>query len=68
MIVHYIENECGGVVRSECDNNWRLVGYEWDSALHEQVVELVRAGKLEIKDDYGICTKAVTKADLPEGN
>ena len=65
MIVHYIENECGGVVRSECDNNWKLVGYEWDPALHEQVVELVRAGKLEIKDDYGICTKAATKADLP---
>lgn len=68
MIVHYIENECGGVVRSECDNNWKLVGYEWDPALHEQVVELVRSGKLEIKDDYGICTRAVTKADLPEGN
>lgn len=66
MIVHYIENECGGVVRSECDNNWKLVGYEWDAALHEQVVELVRSGKLEIKDDYGICTKAVTKADLLE--
>ena len=68
MIVRYIENECGGVVRSECDNNWKLVGYEWDPALHEQAVELVRSGKLEIKDDYGICTKAVTKADLPEGN
>ena len=68
MIVRYIENECGGVVRSECDNNWKLVGYEWDPALHEQAVELVRSGKLEIKDDYGICTKAVTTADLPEGN
>ena len=66
MIVDYIENVSGGVITPECDHNWELVGYEWEPELHQQAVELVRAGKIELEgvSDWGLCNKPVTVEDL----
>ena len=67
LIADYIENVCGGSIEATCDDSWHLVGNDWDPLLHEQAVELIRAGKIPLADEGGdqeLCTKAVTKADL----
>ncbi len=66
MVADYIENVCGGVIRPECDHNWKLVGYEWDPELHERAVAYVRAGKIELEgvSQWGLCNKPVTVDDL----
>ena len=52
----------------EVDGNWRLVGNDWDPALHEKAVEAVRSGKIVLDENDGssreLCTKVVTEADL----
>ncbi len=48
MIREYITEACGGVLKPECDHNWKIIGNDWDEDLHRQAVELVREGKLEV--------------------
>lgn len=48
LIRDYIVNVKGGVITPECDNNWRIVGNDWDEDLHQQAVELIRDGVLTI--------------------
>ena len=31
-----------------CDNNWRIIGNDWDEALHEKAVELINEGILTV--------------------
>ena len=49
IIGDYIHKLKHGVIKRECNNNWKLTGYEWDDALHTEVVEKVAAGKLTIQ-------------------
>ena len=48
LIGDYIAAVKGGTITPECDNNWRLVGYSWDEALHQKAVELLADGTLTI--------------------
>ncbi len=64
MILDYIVNECDGVLVPQCDNNWRIVGNDWDPELHQQIVEYVRAGKLEVPCPFDVASGPITEDDL----
>lgn len=67
MIGEYIRTVKGGVLTPACDNNWRLVGYEWDEALHQRAVELLADGTLSIpssEDGRTPNVKSITVDDL----
>lgn len=40
LIADYIQNVKGGSISPVCDNNWSIVGIDWDEELHQRVVEL----------------------------
>ena len=47
--------------------NWKLTGYSWDEAKHEQVAQLIRDGKMQLKtsqDGRYTNTESITEADL----
>ena len=73
MIVDYIQNVKGGRITPECDNSWRVIGMDWDEALHRRAVELVADGTLELAGDdkhlpsYAITEDDVRVADLVDG-
>ncbi|MCR4746486.1 MAG: 5'-nucleotidase C-terminal domain-containing protein [Lachnospiraceae bacterium] len=67
MIVDYIENECDGKLKAECDNNWKIVGNDWDEELHNKAVELENEGKLEVpfdSDRNKIAVDPIRESDL----
>ncbi len=64
LIMNYIVNECEGVLRPQCDNNWRMIGNDWEEALHLQAVEYVKEGKLKVKCRNVIATEPITEEDL----
>ncbi len=67
MLREYIVKECGGVLKKECDNNWKIVGNNWDEALHRQAVELVKEGKITVPctdDFHRLATGPVREQDL----
>ena len=67
MIREYIVHSKGGVLLPECNDNWRLVGYEWEDALHQRAVELLREGKLTIptsEDGRTPNARSITVNDL----
>lgn len=68
LIGLYIQDVKGGVITPQTDNNWKIVGNEWDEAKHEQAVELLKDGTLTIptsEDGRTPNVKAITEADLP---
>ena len=48
LIADYIINVMGGTLNAECDNNWRIIGNDWDEALHAKAVEQLADGTLTI--------------------
>ena len=48
LIGDYIVNVKNGVITPACNNNWKIVGNDWDEEAHQKVVELVKEGKLTI--------------------
>lgn len=69
MIADYIINVKDGVIRSETDNNWRIIGNEWDENLHEEVVDLLSEGVLSIPDSENgkiFNTSPITVEDLEQ--
>ncbi len=67
LIRDYIVNVKGGTIVPECDHNWKIVGNEWDEALHQQVVELVQEGVLVIptsEDGRTPNVQSITEEDL----
>ena len=51
MIADYIQNVKGGTISPKCDNNWSIVGIDWDEELHQRAVELVADGTLTLSRD-----------------
>ena len=52
---------------TEENANWKLTGFSWDEEKHAQVAELVKEGKLELKnsqDGRYTNTASITEADL----
>ena len=67
LIGDYIRNVKHGVITPECDNNWKLTGYEWDEAQHAEAAEKVASGELEIpvsEDGRSENIKPITADDL----
>ncbi len=46
MIKVYIEEQ--KIIKPELDNNWKLIGYNWDQTKRDTVVKLVNEGKLAL--------------------
>ena len=73
MIADYIQNVKGGKIVPERNNNWGVVGYNWDEDMHKRAVELVANGTLELKGDqkhlpsYAITEDDVRRVDSNEG-
>ncbi len=67
QIGEYIKTVKGGTITPVCDNNWKIVGNNWDEALHQKAVEQLAAGKLTIptsEDGRTPNVKAITVNDL----
>ncbi len=67
LIGEYIQTVKGGTITPECDNNWKIIGNDWDEALHQKAVEQLAAGKLTIPSSADGRTpnvKAITVNDL----
>jgi 2',3'-cyclic-nucleotide 2'-phosphodiesterase/3'-nucleotidase len=67
LIGDYITNVKKGIITPELTGNWKVTGNEWNTELHNKVVELVAAGTLTIpmsEDGRTPNVKSITKADL----
>lgn len=67
MLGEYIKTVKGGVIEPIVDNNWKIIGNDWDVAKHEKAVELLREGKLLLGkevDSRTLATKKITEADI----
>ena len=67
LLGEYIRTVKGGVLTPEMDNNWKIVGNNWNPADHEKAVQLLREGKLSLSENADSRTlpgKAITTADL----
>ncbi|MGN0707558.1 MAG: 5'-nucleotidase C-terminal domain-containing protein [Faecalibacterium sp.] len=67
MLGEYIRTVKGGVIEANVDNNWKVVGNNWDAAKHDQAVALVNAGRLSVSDDpsgRNLPDKVITETDL----
>jgi len=47
MIADYIQKVKQGKLKAECTPNWRIVGNDWDEALHQKAVEALRDVRLK---------------------
>ena len=67
MIRIEIENSSNQTIAVKSDNNWSIVGYQWDETLHKKVAALVNSGKLEIpksEDGRTLNVQSITVKDL----
>ena len=67
LLGEYIRTVKGGVLTPAMDNNWKIVGNNWNPADHEKAVQLLREGKLSLSENADSRTlpgKAITTADL----
>lgn len=67
LIADYIQNVKGGSISPVCDNNWSIVGIDWDEELHQRAVELVADGTLTLNRDYKhLPDVAITEEDVKQ--
>ncbi len=67
LIGDYIKNVKGGKIQPSNPLNWEIIGNDWDKAKHEEVVKLVKEGKIIIpksKDGRTPNVKSITENDL----
>ncbi len=67
LIVKYVQEQKGGMIAPEVDNNWRLIGFDFANPMIEQMKEKILAGQLEIptsEDGRTLNIRSVTVADL----
>ena len=48
LIGQYIKEVKGGVITPELNNNWKIVGNNWDAAKRAEAVKLINDGKIEL--------------------
>lgn len=67
MIIDYVRNVMSGTITSECDNNWKLIGMDWDEELHDEAVSLINNGTLKLTKGAksNPCIVKITESDLP---
>ncbi|MGL4761654.1 MAG: 5'-nucleotidase C-terminal domain-containing protein [Sarcina sp.] len=69
MIADYIQNVAKGELKREVDNNWKIVGNDWDATQREVAVEAINSGKVDIptsEDGRTPNAAAVTWDDVKE--
>ena len=69
MIADYIQNIENGELKREVDNNWKIVGNDWDDAQREVAVEAINSGKVDIptsEDGRTPNAQSVTWDDVKE--
>lgn len=67
LIGQYIQEVKGGVIKPNCDHNWKLTGCEVDSEKQAVMVQLLKDGKLTLptsEDGRTPNIKALTWADV----
>lgn len=67
LLGEYIQTVKGGVIQPHVDNNWKLVGNNWDPAKHQLAVEMLRAGTLTLpgnEDARTLPSTVITEASL----
>ena len=67
LIKDYIINVKAGVLTPELDNNWKVIGNNWDPAMRAKAVELLNAGTITIpvsQDGRTPNVRAVTMEDI----
>ncbi len=67
LLGEYIRTVKGGVIEPDVDNNWKIIGNDWDAAKHQKAVELLKEGKLALSenaDSRTLAGKAITEADI----
>ncbi|WP_300331805.1 5'-nucleotidase C-terminal domain-containing protein [Fusobacterium sp.] len=67
LVGDYIKNVKGGKIQPSNPTNWEIIGNNWDKAKHEEVVKLVKEGKIVIpksKDGRTPNVKSITENDL----
>lgn len=67
LIIDYIQNVKGGTISNECDNNWKIIGNNWDPELHDKAVSLINNGTLKLTQGAknNPCISKITSDDLP---
>ena len=67
LIGKYIKEEKNGVITPQMNNNWKIIGNNWDAKKRSQAVKLINEGKIEIptsKDGRTVNVASVTERDL----
>ncbi len=67
LIADYIANVNKGTCKVTADNNWQLIGYEWDEELHQKAVEQINDGTITLinsEDGRTENIRSITEADL----
>lgn len=67
LLADYIRTVKGGVIQPKVNNNWKLVGTNWDEAKRAQALKLLAEGKMPLPGSSTSRTlpgAAVTEADL----
>lgn len=63
LIIDYIENEKGGILEKSVDNNWKIVGNDWNESQRELLVKAVNEGKIQVPNSN---SKALTWGELQQ--
>ena len=67
LIADYIVNVKGGTIKPECNDNWKLVGYEWDEEKHKKAMDQLINGEIDIwrpEDNKHLIDVVVKESDL----
>ncbi|MGL1890800.1 MAG: 5'-nucleotidase C-terminal domain-containing protein [Spirochaetaceae bacterium] len=67
LIVQYVQEEKNGVVTPDVDNNWEIIGFDFDNPLIEAVVAKAKDGSLMIptsEDGRTMNVRAITAVDI----
>ena len=67
LLGEYIQTVKGGVIEPVVNNNWKIVGNNWDPAKHNEAVARLRDGSLTLAENFDSRTLpsvAITEADL----
>ena len=67
LLGEYIQTVKGGVIEPKVNNNWKILGNNWDAAKQSEAVARLRDGSLTLPENFDSRTLpsvAITEADL----
>jgi 2',3'-cyclic-nucleotide 2'-phosphodiesterase/3'-nucleotidase len=47
LLAYYIINGLNGTIVPDYSQNWKLIGIEWDPALHQKAIDLINDGTIQ---------------------